>query len=261
MLVKDLVYWITERDTVRQKKESNAPKPWSKDPTFWSTYFCNVRREDDKVTKWVRENWPHDNVGLVVLARMFNLPAHLEELIPVTNDWEAMKYKTTQRRAKNEKIFNGAYLITTCGVKMDKVDYVYKVAQESSQLNFEFSSLLDTHNTLRTITGLGSFLAAQVVADLKNTEGHPLQKAPDWHTWCAHGPGSVRGINTIEGFSGTTPNTFQGRIARLWGLTRPELPSELQDIHMQDFQNCLCEFSKYAKVENGGRSKRKYNGR
>ena len=84
MKPEHLAYWIEERERIRELKEAGAPKPWSEDAIFQTTYFCNVRREDDKVTKWVRKNWPcGGSVGLVVLARMFNLPEHLEELLDV----------------------------------------------------------------------------------------------------------------------------------------------------------------------------------
>ena len=257
----DVVYWIRERERVRRAKEScNSPPPWSLDPVFQTTYFCNVRREDDKVTKWIRQNWPHDDIGLVVLARMFNLPSHLNRLRLLPQ--HAMKSESLRWREAGQKLFNGAYLITTCGVKMDKVDYVYQVAQDAGNLEWDTSpiqTLVKWHKNLMKVNGLGSFLAAQVVADLKNTPGHPLATAPDWWTWCAPGPGSMRGIKWVEGYENTTLGTFAREATTLYNSIAGQLPERL---HMQDFQNCLCEFDKYCRVKTGtGRSKRKYNGR
>jgi hypothetical protein len=259
MKPEHLAYWIHERESVREKKEAGCPKPWSEDPIFQGTYFCNVRREDDKVTKWIRENWPHHNVGLVVLARMFNLPSHLEQLAPETGDWEGMKSCSKALREAGGKLFNGAYLITTCGVKMDKVDYVYQVAQEASKLNGHVEGLEGFHRMLTSVNGLGDFLAAQVIADLKNTKGHPLQYAQDWWTWAAPGPGSLRGIRCIEGFERTSQGQFLPAMQQLQAQLENEYA--IPKIHAQDFQNCLCEFSKYAKVHGGGRDKRNYGGR
>ena len=50
------------------------------------------------------------------------------------------------------------------------------------------------YTALQSLEGLGSFLAAQVVADLKNTVGYPLYYALDKATFVAHGPGSIRGL-------------------------------------------------------------------
>ena len=55
------VYWVKERMAVLTNRMAfDNPKPWSDDPIFQSTYFCNVRREDDKVTRWIRMNWNYD---------------------------------------------------------------------------------------------------------------------------------------------------------------------------------------------------------
>ena len=46
-----LVYFITEREAIRLKKEAGEPKPWTSDPILQQYRFCNVRRMDDKVSK------------------------------------------------------------------------------------------------------------------------------------------------------------------------------------------------------------------
>lgn len=255
-----LAYWIREREEVRLRKEAGNPKPWSIDPILQNTYFCNVRREDDRVTRWLQANGWRDEfnprlVSMLVLARMFNLPQHLACLEP-DMPLEECKARTKKIRADGNQIFNGAYIITTCGKKMDKVDYVYETVSKTESMVFDFSSLRDCHSDLTRVDGLGSFLAAQVVADLKNTPGHPLQDAPDWWMWSAHGPGSLKGLSYLYDFK-VTPTMYANRIWQSWEIVRELVHIKL---HMQDFQNCLCEFSKYVRVKNGGRSKRRYNG-
>jgi len=253
-----LAYWINEREFVRDQKEAGKPKPWSEDWVFQKTYFTNVHREDDKVTKWVRTNWPHDRIGLVVLARMFNLPEHLERLLPHTSNYNVMIHESKKQRNERRKCFNGAYLITTCGVKMDKIDYVYRVAQDANKTLHRFKSLATTHAKLTQVNGLGDFLSAQVIADLKNTKDHPLQNAPDWWTWCAPGPGSIKGIRCIDGYQHTSLGGFLPAATQLYASIKDSL--DVGELHMQDFQNALCEFSKYVRVSHGGRSKRRYPG-
>ena len=259
-----LVYWINEREKIRKLKEQGGPPPWSSDPVFRSTYFCNVRREDDKVTRWIAEHWREGKAEhpafpmAMTIARMFNLPIHLGVLNPYIFTLEENKARSKKIREDGFRTFNGAYLITTCGVKMDKIDYVYRVAADVDRYDYSYDSLESVHKQLTMINGLGSFLAAQIIADMKNTIGHPLSTAVDWHDWCAPGPGSLRGIKCVEGFEATSEGRFLPAAHQLYAAIRPAL--DVGNIHMQDFQNCLCEFSKYVKVKNGGRSKRNYNG-
>jgi hypothetical protein len=51
------------------------------------------------------------------------------------------------------------------------------------------------HEQLIKFDGLGSFIAAQVIADLKYIE--PFKFAIDWWTFAASGPGSRRGLNRV----------------------------------------------------------------
>lgn len=263
--IEELVYWITERDAMRMRKDTGQ-KPawkygWSDDPHMGLVRYCNVRREDDKVTRWLAQHWrpEHHAVWEIVLARMINYIPTLEAIEGVGN-WQldAIERIIKKRRSDGEKIWTSAYTISTCGKPMDKVDYVMGVVEQTMfVLGLTCHSLASTHACLMRVDGIGSFLAAQVVADLKNTEGHPLQNASDWHTWSAHGPGSLKGLSEYFG-APITPKGYAKAIAVCWNETKPCLPVHLQDLHMQDFQNCMCEFSKYMRVKRGGHARNKY---
>lgn len=63
--------WIRAREAIRLKKEAGAPPPWIEDPILATYRFCNVRREDDLVTRWVRSHVRdpyHDHPMLSVYA-------------------------------------------------------------------------------------------------------------------------------------------------------------------------------------------------
>lgn len=116
--------------------------------------------------------------------------------------------------------------------------------------------------------GMGSFMAAQVLADLKNTPGHPLYEADDWYQWSAPGPGSLRGLEWFEG-TRVRLRDYEYAMERVaaYIIDTPaakhlgKTPTDTR-INMQDLQNCLCEFDKYMRVRNGtGRSKRGYPGK
>jgi hypothetical protein len=264
-------YWIQERWEILKRREAGQPKPWSKDKIFRSVYFTNVRREDDRTTKYIRE-WakevhPDLLIPAYVLARTLNRAETLNQIwayMAHDREWrpEAVKAVLQEYRDDGNQVFSGAYLITTCGVKMDKLDYVVRVAEHAATRKFTFESCEDTHRDLMTVNGLGSFLAAQVVADLKNTEGHPLQKADDWWGFVASGPGSRRGVNYYYGRHPEHPFSemyFRKFIHTIREETAPMLDG-VPEICNQDLQNCLCEFSKYMRVKAGGRTKRNYPG-
>lgn len=234
---------------------------------FQTTYFCNVRREDDKVTKWIRTNWSHtyprENYTLAMMAaRLFNRPETLEALgYPST--WEPSKWRDTlaRRQQQDWPIWGGAYVVTTHGIPGSKIDYAIRIlsaAYEKAPI-FMFSTLDHYWRCLRTFEGFGSFMAAQVVADLKNTKNHPLSRAEDWWTFCAPGPGSLRGIEWALGRKVSEGN-FASAMLRL----KEDVEHSLEGVPYlcaQDFQNCLCEFDKYCRVRTGtGRSKRGYSG-
>ena len=253
------------------KKETGiAPKPWSDDWVFQETYFCNVRREDDKVTKWIRENYkPQDFLNYeaaIVAARIFNRPSTLETIqAPLaTSDLNEVEYRLGHLQVEGRQVWGGAYVITTHGQKMSKLDYCMGVLQEA----FSRLPLVDVdtcwgyHNELTKIDGLGDFLSAQVIADLKNTQDHILSDADDWWTFSAPGPGSLRGLSWFHDLK-ITPRTYDWAIRKVDQYLRDAyVYDDVGLLHEQDLQNCLCEFDKYCRVLTGsGRSKRKYPGK
>lgn len=269
----DMAYWITQRDLMRERHDDppDAPK-WRfgchDDYNMGTIRYCNVRREDDRVTRWIAENWRNPNcaapnfIQAMVLARLVNWPETLEAIgypSPFSAEQFVSNLRHITERAPGAKLWTSAYTISTCGKRMDKPTYVASVVEAVGEETFsDFTLLAGLHRGLMLVPGLGSFLAAQVVADVKNTPGHPLQTAADWHTWAAPGPGSLRGLTVFYGRNITAHN-FDNHIRQAWELTKPLLPTHLQNLHMQDFQNCLCEFSKYIRIKEGdGRARNRY---
>lgn len=262
----DLAYWINEREAIRTRKESGIPAPWTNDPHMATVRYCNVRREDDKVTRYIRSKETYSNPQVatwrVVLARMVNRIPTLTELIPAVEDGDMVAIKDVLKHLRQHgPIWGNAYTISTCGKAMDKVDYVVDHVVQSVQMQDWDSDYAPTckamFDKLTSIDGLGSFLAAQVVADLKNIKGHPLENAPDWWTWSAHGPGSLKGLTAYFGKT-ITPRFYQEAIECCYDEVKPFLANYVPTLHMQDFQNCLCEFSKYVRVKEGGHARNSY---
>lgn len=267
-----LLYWIEERYRIYEKKSAGDQRPWTLDPVFRQTYFCNVHRENDRVTKWIRKfysSYVKDDMFEynIVLSRFINWPPTLEHVgYQLIHEPEMLK-KTLVERSKTNKIWGGAYIITTHGQPMGKIDYlVDQVLYDYMMMDryIKYDTILShAHGHLMEVPGIGSFLAAQIVADLKNTTNHPLSKAPDWYTFVAPGPGSLRGASWFHyGRSeGLTVSMFPAAFAKVREYVDAYWPLEIPPVCNQDLQNCLCEFDKYCRVSlSTGRSKRSYPG-
>lgn len=252
-------YWILERESVRHKKDMGQPKPWSHDPIFQRYHFCNVRREDDRGTKERRavvrkfELMMDELPRAYVASNLFNyapsLEIFLDSWINRNDTWiDTLK----QIRVQGGKVFHVAYVVSTNGESMDKIDYVARLLAQVDGPMVPSLSCRFAFEHLRGIRGLGSFLAGQVIADLKNDRF--LSEAPDWHTFSVMGPGSKKGLDLIFG-PGTTERTYD---ERLFELKENLAPSLKNTMHAQDLQNCLCEFSKYHRYINDEDGRRRY---
>jgi 5-hmdU DNA kinase-like protein len=261
-MFKKLVYWINERESIRKKKEAGAPKPWTKDLVLQQYRFTNVHREDDRVTKWIASNWrathtAHMWHGMLV-ARYINRPETLHAIDwpePWPKKGALVRAKMLALQQRGIKVFTGAYIVSTNGVKTDKIGYVCTLFDRAWQHGNripQFKRLEEFYRWLMTINGVGSFMAAQVIADVKHTP--LLENAEDWWDWCAPGPGSIRGLMLLrDGEYTKDPKKFVEEMTKL----REEVKSEISTkLDLQDLQNVCCEFSKYIR----GYSRSRYPG-
>lgn len=289
--VARLVSFIVEREAIRFRRANNLPMDnlpdgeggyypvWTEDPILREYRFCNVHREDDTVTMWIAENIRKtykdvpDLWHLLTLARLFN---NVETLDAMLNNAIAgyalgkpfyVSARSTAKRMQKAKrrIFNPAYMITTAGRKQDKIDYIFELLEnlweQRERLRPQPGNTLNSyHMLLGQFQGLGSFLTAQVVADLKYVE--PLKSASDWHTFAASGPGSRRGLNRILGRSVKSPwseDDWRQKLNKLQVATAVHLKRAGIVLHAQDLQSALCEWDKYERARLGeGRPKQRY---
>jgi hypothetical protein len=83
-----LFYWVREREDIRRRKDrGDAQDIWTSDSILQTYRFCNVRREDDRGTVWIRENIREPFAGhpllwlMLCIGRQINWPDTLAELI------------------------------------------------------------------------------------------------------------------------------------------------------------------------------------
>ncbi len=281
--VKEFFAFVKERHAIYECRQAGKSKPWTKDPILRQYRFCNDYRELDTVTIWIRKNWREPfkqdpNVWFAMLvARFVNWPESLYELAAAISDgykieWTAKTFvrELDARQRRGEKVWSGAYMINAVGGEgRTKAAYIAErvltpVWEQRKDGQVAFSTSLRTaHSWLSQFRGMGSFMAAQVVADVKYTP--MLAKAKDWWTWAAPGPGSLRGLSRVEfGDLGTkyTEAQWSDSLRELKAKIDPMLAKAgMPKMHAQDLQNCLCEFDKYSRVKRGeGRPRSKYPG-
>lgn len=274
MRINDLSEFIKIREQARLGKEAGKPWPWTKDEIVNTYRFCSVRRNDDRVTKWVHEHilnhWREDHNlwFFLTVARLFNYPPSIYEVLDLLDPFKPALIRTRlhKRKKEDKKNFNAAYIVSTNGRAMDKVDYVvseilgplWAWRSRISKRVASATSLDEVHKLLMMQNGLASFMAAQVVADLKYA--HP-DRWEDFHTFAASGPGSKRGLNYVMDAPPDKPWKEEAFRETL-GLLRLKVNAKLrwpEPLTAHDIQNCLCEFSKYERCRLGtGKPKQKY---
>ena len=284
-----LLYWVKEREEIRLRKEGGdgrfvRPFPWTDDPILREWRFCCVRREDDRVTRWIRTNIRERFAGhkhlwwMLCAARIINWPPTLERLMNMdsfgqqiglypgcwpsqpgfspTNVGEALE----DMRSMKWKVFTGAYVIPAPTVAgQTKGRYVAEVVLGNLWHNRSYfvewfadplRTISGTHKMLMKHQSWGPFLAYQAVVDMRFTP--LLSDAPDVHTWCACGLGTVRGLNRLYG----RPPTAKPPQEQLLEEVRLLWPLILRDtginLDFSDVPNVLCEYSKMDRILNGG---------
>lgn len=282
-----LCYWITEREKIRLAKEAGQPKPWTQNEHLQTSRFCCVHRMHDKVSRYLMDTWYSDHLlashGQIAvnaaMARLINRPETLEELRAAkqneTYDSAIARDVLSARRDRGDTVFTGVYKVS--GIRgEDKVTTVIgqfdRVFRAHARL-IDPTSMQRTHLCLQEIPAIGSFMAGQIVADLRHV--YPGTWA-DRNSWAPLGPGSERGIAWLRGWDGRDERDVarfgidQASFLILLRQVREQLyaNAEVRQVlnrvgaEMHDVQNCLCEFDKFSRLVTGtGRAKNKYPGR
>ncbi len=264
--------WIVERERVRVRKEAGGPPPYTDDAILSTYRFCNVRREDDRGTVWVREHVrvpyaDHQMLWLMLcICRIINWPDTLEELIDDEEGaWPdhdlSRPMRITEvlnaRKARGEKIYTGAYMIPAPQARgADKQAYVAETMigglwqrRDDWPSVAHVATLEETHRWIRETTGWGNFLAYQAVVDMRYTR--ILENAHDVSIWAAAGPGTIRGLNRLHGRA-VDAHVSQGQALEEMREIYRIAPGHV-DVRMDfsDVPNVLCETDKYLRVVRG----------
>lgn len=274
------VNFCEERHALAIRKAAGMAKPWTKDPILQRYRFCNVYRELDSVTRWIRFNYSgrwhahRDHWFAMAVARLVNWPDTLHDLRVAVLPWKPEEFCTRigARQALGKQTYGAAYIVSTNGQSIPKDKYLAESVlgplwDARAVLRPRASDTLQSfHERLLDFNGMGSFIAAQIVADEKNVPTSKLANAPDWYTWAAPGPGSLRGMNRIMGNGAKKSGINAKDFAEVLDCLRGHVNARFRlkgypEVHAQDLQNCLCEFDKYERVRLGeGKPRQQYPG-
>lgn len=280
-----LWHWIREREEIRKRKEMGLdPKSWTLDPILSTWRFCNVRREDDRVTIWIRKNIrerfaDHPHLWLMLcIARQINWPETLHALIENVypgHAWPSdpsfkpgnLAYVLNGRKNCGAKVYTGAYMISAPATKgADKQAYIAETVigdlwrrRDIFARHFVGGDpqLQRTHELIMRSNGWGQFMAYQAVVDMRFT--NLLRHAGDAQSWAAAGPGTLRGLNRLYGRGLNAAICQSQALIEMRAIAELVYPETGVEMDFSDIPNCLCETDKYLREMMGqGHPRTKY---
>lgn len=265
--------FCVERESIRIRRElEGRPYPWTDDRILGTFSFCNVNREHDRVTRWIDANirQPYAYHPLLwfnlCVARLFNWPDTLRRIGFVKKfSPDTMLDICHSIRIGGGKLFTGAYIVSTNGLKMDKAEYVVRKVlaplwdhrRYFHRYDIDGSSCAQWAELMGSFNGLGGFMVNQIITDLKYTP--ILRDAPDWRTFVIAGPGTKRGLNRLMKRGKNYLLSVNASYALLHlvrdAIGRQDVPGlSLICKHFNDMNNlsnCFCEWDKYERVRLG----------
>lgn len=273
----EFVEWARLREAARLHKFGQGPAPL--DPVIRSFRFCNVCREDDRTTIWIKNHirdpfeqaTPEIQLQAIVLARLINLPSMLGDLLAEGGltiekgiDQARCLEVAACRRAAGDTLFSMAYRCAPgpVGHAGGKIGYVIDTALQVKKVpSMPHPSGKLFANALTAYTGIGNFIAGQIVADARLTR--LLADANDTMTWAPFGPGALAGANHAIGVHMKAKMSEEDYLSI--GRRQHEMlvdvipPSTYHRLTLHDVaSNVNCETSKFVKLRKGLGSARRY---
>jgi len=223
------------RQNALLKKRAGVPKGQQSDDPIINYYkFCNIFREDDRTTIWLRENvrviGPHPHLLLAtILFRWFNRIETGKAIwgengaLDSTSPWHTfienidggninrafnLLRASIVAHSPRGPYVTGSYCIIGMP-HMSKLDGVLACVRNVVEDNFWRETaqrmldlpgqvmMQDTWEWFRRFPRSGDFMAYEIVTDLQHSPGF-LDQAPDRMTWANAGPGAIRGLNRIH---------------------------------------------------------------
>jgi hypothetical protein len=269
--------YARERYLVMLRRNGNQAAPWTNDKILQQYRFCNVFREDDKVTAWLRNKFrapfrsdPRVIPG-VITFRFFNRIESGEVLLRHGLIWDWKAQVARQAFFNVKPLVGAAYIIKTPNGKnklegiIEILEPIWKAHHDKSLTDTVLSiqTMEDLVSYLETFPYIGKFTAYEIACDLQYTDFfHPT----DTMTWANPGPGAQRGLQRLC-YGKLGPKLYDSvmlaMMQSLLGLSKQASywPGNWPQWDMRTVEHTLCEFDKYERARLGeGTPKQKFNG-
>ena len=293
------LYYIGERYKIHLRKDlQKKPFPWTKDPILRKYSFTNVRREQDRNTKWVIDNICRadlkylQKLANITLFRIFNKISTAELLgIPI-NNFTHMNIEEVSEQVNSQLTdtpYTGAYLCSGLKTYLRKyagcstdIESALVLMQDLTEQRFwkDLGHAKDPQEVidlLYQIPGVAEFLSYQIFIDFTYIDEFPFSE----NEYTVAGIGATLGLKILFGGTkrkhGLTAEELIFWMRDNWNYLNQyniqhggkhtlnpqilfqDLPEEERVMNIMSIENCLCEFSKYYKVLNGlGRPRQTY---
>lgn len=282
MNAEPLRNFMAERHNIYLRRKSGQLPPWTDDKVLQTYRFCNVYRELDTVTVWIREHIRepyarHPNLWFMLcIARQINLPETLQELMDggawPTKTWDPVKARKIMlaRQSRGDQLYTGAYMMNahgrgpedpsdkaffTCHLVLDSVWQDRKTVASQFEVGMR-----EAHAALLPFHGWGGFTAYEVVCDARYT-----RYGAEWvdiNSFAHAGPGAVRGLNRLLGRE--TRESMRAEVAlehmgELLEAVSRKWPRKWPKLELREIEHSLCEYDKWQRVLTGeGRPRAKF---
>lgn len=258
--------FMQERESIRLNREAGKPWPWTEDKILQQYKFTNVKREHDKTSRlliqeFYKPNYDAPRAQILLncaIARYFGTIEFMRAIgWQKTFNPEYLKARAAHRMGLDERVFTGAYIVPSGGNTGPKqntiVDgFLTPMWKQREVLCHPWGKWERFVNTLMTIPGFGGsgFMAKEVTLDTRYTSFWKEQPL-DRFTWTPIGPGSMRGAMRILGIDTQEkahPAQTLETCRHLFHVRRQYLPKGFIELELHDVQFQLCEFDKYERV-------------
>jgi hypothetical protein len=281
--IERFISFMLERHNIYLRRADGALPPFTDDPVLQKYRFCNVYRELDAVTVWIRKNIrepfsEHPNLWyMLCMARQINYPETLAELMADPVAWprhtnlgswcpERARKIMNARKSLGKQVYTGAYMLNTVAKKgscpPDKPWVTMHLVMGSLlRLVVEIEnslchSMRQTHEALSKGRGWGGFMAYEAVCDIRHTRYGKNWR--DVNKFAHAGPGALRGLNRVAGLGLRNkllkPVQALYKMIELLGICRsrwPPLSKDWPRLELREIEHSLCEFDKWERVNNG----------
>jgi hypothetical protein len=277
--IESFFLFINERENIRVKKEDlKLPFPWTEDEVLRTYSFTNVKRANDRTTRWVNDNWyskhlQDDEKLQFINCGIFRWFGTVEfgNKLGWQNEFFPAKIEEVARfmLQTGQKVFTGAYIITNGGISGPKqevvINYYLKPLWNSIPDLLEIAESTKSWEAvaraMSVVPGHGGsgFMTKEVLLDVFHTSIFNNMK--DEKTWTPIGPGARRGLNRIYGRlheSNLSTGIALKEIREIQTFTEKYWKHSFE-LYTTDIQFQLCEFDKYQRVRNNqGRPRSTY---